>query len=381
MKYILLAVGAAVMSVAARGEVPPATSSTPPSNSAPVSPAAAASTPAGKAWAQLTEDFSTLRHAQSDEALMEKTVISLYAEAKDFAAKYPDDTNTLNAISLEAQLGQAMIAKQWPGAPTGEEIDKLFEKLASSDKIPKQQRASIRAMQIVNAMHMADKAPDNASGWDSIDARIDGFQKEFGADVSLDGKHAVLVMLRANELTALKNSGQTARYDALVQKLSTDTTPEMADMAKELSAEQKRMSDLKSKPLDLTYTAADGSTVDLAKMRGKVVMIDFWATWCGPCVEEVPNVVAAYQKYHDKGFEIVGVSLDQDKDAMQTFTKSHGMTWPQYFDGKVWKNDISTRFGIDSIPAMWLIDKKGMLVTMNGRDDLAGQVEKLLNAP
>jgi thiol-disulfide isomerase/thioredoxin len=134
-----------------------------------------------------------------------------------------------------------------------------------------------------------------------------------------------------------------------------------------------------SKPLDLKFTAVDGSSVDLSKLRGKVVLIDFWATWCPPCRGEVPNVVAAYQKYHDKGFEIIGISLDQDKDAMLAYTKQNGMAWPQYFDGKGWSNDISSSLGIHSIPAMWLVDQKGMLVTTNGRDDLAGQVGKLLN--
>jgi hypothetical protein len=92
----------------------------------------------------------------------------------------------------------------------------------------------------------------------------------------------------------------------------------------------------------------------------------------------VPNVVAAYKKYHDQGFEIVGISLDQNKDALLAFTKEKGMVWPQYFDGQGWSNEISSKFGIRSIPAMWLVDQKGILVTTEGRDDLAGQVEKLL---
>jgi len=133
--------------------------------------------------------------------------------------------------------------------------------------------------------------------------------------------------------------------------------------------------------LDLKYTAVDGTPVDLSKMRGKVVLVDFWATWCPPCRGEVPNVVAAYQKYHDKGFEIVGVSLDQDKDALLAFTKEHAMVWPQYFDGKGWDNSVSKSFGIDSIPAMWLVGKDGKLITTNAREDLAGNVEKALAAP
>ena len=133
-----------------------------------------------------------------------------------------------------------------------------------------------------------------------------------------------------------------------------------------------------SKPLDLKFTAVDGKAVDLSKLRGKVVLIDFWATWCPPCRDEVPNVVAAYTKYHAKGFEIVGISLDQDKDALLAFTKGNGMVWPQYFDGKGWANEISHGFGIDMIPAMWLLGKDGKVVTTNARDDLAGQVEKAL---
>jgi len=135
---------------------------------------------------------------------------------------------------------------------------------------------------------------------------------------------------------------------------------------------------LKTEPLDLKFTALDGTEIDLAKMRGKVVLIDFWATWCGPCVQEVPNVVEAYEDLHPKGFEIIGISLDKDKAKLEAFIKEKGMAWPQYFDGKGWQNEISSRFGIQSIPAMWLVDKKGMLVETNAREDLEEKVEKLL---
>ena len=138
-------------------------------------------------------------------------------------------------------------------------------------------------------------------------------------------------------------------------------------------AEQK-----KPNTMDLKFKATDGSEVDLSKLRGKVVLIDFWATWCGPCVAEIPNVVSAYEKLHSKGFEIIGISLDQDEARLAAFTKSKGMTWPQYFDGKGWANDLSTRFGITSIPSMWLVNKEGVVISTDARGGLEAAVERAL---
>jgi thiol-disulfide isomerase/thioredoxin len=112
-----------------------------------------------------------------------------------------------------------------------------------------------------------------------------------------------------------------------------------------------------------------------------VVLLDFWATWCPPCRDEVPDVVAAYNKYHDQGFEVVGVSLDQDQNTLLQFTANNGMTWPQYYDGLGWGNSLAQRFGIHSIPQMWLLDRKGRVVTKDGRSDLDGQVAALLRTP
>ena len=131
-------------------------------------------------------------------------------------------------------------------------------------------------------------------------------------------------------------------------------------------------------PVEIKFTSLDQKPVDLAALKGKVVLIDFWATWCGPCVAELPHVKAAYEKYHSQGFEIVGISFDSDEKKLRDFTKAKGMEWQQYFDGKGWKNDFGTRFGIHSIPTMWLIGKDGKVQDLNGRGDLEGKVAKLL---
>lgn len=124
------------------------------------------------------------------------------------------------------------------------------------------------------------------------------------------------------------------------------------------------------KPIDLKFTAMDGREVDLAKLRGKVVLIDFWATWCGPCVAEFPDIKKTYEKFHDKGLEIIGISLDDDKQDLLNFLKKNGPApWPQYFDGKGWNTEMSFKFAINAVPTYFLIDKKGNLVSTNPSTD------------
>ena len=294
------------------------------------------------------------------------------AAAEAFCKTYPKDARRYAAKLIALQA--AMQLSQIPGADTA-------QKTSAEDTLKE-----------IDAILAAADAPDDAKGeaafiktmmkTENIDDEkpetVAAFFKAADEYLAQYGKHKLAPQMRQTQLQ-VASQAKTPEAEALLKKFADDKDPQLAGAAKEVLDQRQKMADLKTKPLDLKFTATDGAEVDVAKLRGKVVLVDFWASWCGPCIGEMPNVVATYKKLHEKGFEIVGISLDQDKAKMEAATKKHGMTWVQYFDGKGWQNKISSGFGIQSIPAAWLLDKKGMLRETGLRGEaLAGAVEKLL---
>jgi thiol-disulfide isomerase/thioredoxin len=136
------------------------------------------------------------------------------------------------------------------------------------------------------------------------------------------------------------------------------------------------------KKIHFDGTTVDGKPFDLVSFQNKVVLVDFWATWCGPCLRELPNIKKNYEEYHDRGFEVIGISLDEDRSTLETFLREQELPWPTLFsDDTKTTQALSDRFGVEGIPAMLLVGRDGKVITLKARgDDLGKELEKLLGA-
>lgn len=131
--------------------------------------------------------------------------------------------------------------------------------------------------------------------------------------------------------------------------------------------------------ISIKAATSDGKEITLDKYRGKVLLLDFWASWCKPCRQEMPNVKKAYNDFHGKGFEILGISLDDSSAKFRGYVDEQAIPWPQIFDGKGWNSEVGKLYAVNSIPTTFLLDRNGKIRHRNLRgDDLYEAVKTLI---
>jgi thiol-disulfide isomerase/thioredoxin len=233
-------------------------------------------------------------------------------------------------------------------------------------------------MGLEDELNATFEAADAAPPLDGLRAKVRAFLEKYPADSNTGLVRNFLYLSEAAGLASAVNDWKYFAGNSNAR-------------IRELGENRRALIEALGQPLELSFTAVDGTPVDVANLRGKVVLVDFWAIWCGPCREEIPNIVATYDKLHSAGFEIVGISLDRAPDPqkpwrsarsaeqLQAFTRENRMPWPQYYDGRHWDNPFAKKYGIGAIPAMFLLDKAGRIVSTNARGPaLERKVRELL---
>jgi thiol-disulfide isomerase/thioredoxin len=241
------------------------------------------------------------------------------------------------------------------------------------------------------------------STWDSLsESDKQGLYDRVVAKVKGDKPTPMTANIVGSVVMELDNRAQSSgSYEAsrkdveFAAKLLSETLPILQqsdnDEVKALIDENNlegmlRRLTLLGQPMKIEGELLGGGMIDWKAYRGKVVLVDFSATWCGPCVEEAPNVLNMYKLYNDKGFDVVAVSLDRTEEAAKEYVKANGIQWATIFPAKeedrYWNMPLVRYYGITGIPTAILLDQKGNVVHMNARGpDLKAELEKLLGPP
>ncbi len=330
------------------------------------------------AWKQLQkalrppappESWRTNSPTQEDREAFNKRNGELAAQVADMASefytRFPDHPKAQEARQRELDMRKT--AAQLGNVKQVARLNELQDARAKDTQTEPEERFLLRWRSIEREAMKSGPAGSPAV-LDEVQKGLFALQKEFPERPEVYDLMMQLLEIRSQE-------GEADQARALARALIESS---IREEAKEGVRKLIRKFDFLGKPLQLKFTAIDKREIDLEKMRGKVVLIDFWASWCVPCLVEIPRIKAAYEKLQAKGFEIIGINLDEDKAEMQQVLTQAKMTWPQCFDGQKWEGPLATRLGVMSIPSLWLIDKRGVVRDLNGEPGLIEKVEKLL---
>lgn len=303
-------------------------------------------------WTKLVQ----LEKRSEDQPAAGENAVEFYAQrdrdlfnaARAHVQKYPNDSHAGTALEWELE------SAEFSGSATErrgllDQLEKETHSFIVSHSLPE----SLRQQMTVRLIHQRlnnDDLITNASA-PHLEQQISDYLKENPTDP----KKLSLQIARANLLYRV----DAEKAKSFLEELTRDPDQPLAEAARARLAK----AELLGKPLDLHFTATDGRAVDLAQLRGKVVLIDFWASWCPDCIRELPEIKKLDQSYRASGLVVLGVSLDRDREALASFLVKKSINWPIYYDGKGWNNTYAVQYSVHQIPEIWIINKDGIVET------------------
>ena len=274
------------------------------------------------------------------------------------------------ALSILDRVGRKDAAKQLEAFPAE------LQKAGRSKELVREARATVLTVRLSSPERMEPTELE----------QLIGDVKRLLPEGSVGPGEARLAMTaaRAAERSGLTELAADA-YRTLGELVSASKDPRLASLGAKMIGSARRLT-IVGKPMEIEGKTHDGKPFDWASYQGKVVLVDFWATWCGPCLEEMEGIRENYDAYHDQGFEVLGISIDEDRSELAAFLKQKRLPWTVLVteDPKEGEPDrsMATRYGIFGIPALFLVGRDGKVVSTKVRGEQLGeQLAKLLGPP
>jgi thiol-disulfide isomerase/thioredoxin len=267
-------------------------------------------------------------------------------------------TSALRVAVVKAKIDALLALKELGDDSATKKLSDLADDL-KDDKQNEVAKVVRPYLGLADAEKVAAKTPQAPRSWAEIRPKIAAAPED--KDLSREAIQAVSMLERSGSREAVK------AYQELGAIFAKSKDPQIAAEARSFEGIVRRLS-LPGKPIEISGHLVDGSPVNVNALKGKVVLVDFWATWCGPCKAELPNVLTNYEKYHSRGFEVIGISCDEDKEVLVKFIQEQKLPWPIVFQ-QPGEPSMANYYGVTGIPTAILTNNKGEVISLNARGE------------